>query len=121
VWPDGTATAALIKAWLQAPIVERDDRGRTRRSGGKRRHCGTPQGGVVSPLLALLYMRRFLLAWRRWEEQLHAYVYSYADDRATRTPREPKALDGGAAQEMGVGPPEPLCRERFQTTASCAG
>jgi hypothetical protein len=28
---------------------------------------------------------------------------------------------GGAAQEMGDGPPEPLCRERFQTTASCAG
>ena len=71
---------ALIKAWLQAPIVERDGRGRTRRSGGKDRHCGTPQGGVVSPLLALLYMRRFLLAWRRWEEQLQAYVCSYADD-----------------------------------------
>jgi len=71
---------ALIKAWLQAPIVERDDRGWTRLSGGKHRHCGTPQGGVVSPLLALLYMRRFLLAWQRWEAQLHAYVCSYADD-----------------------------------------
>jgi RNA-directed DNA polymerase len=71
---------ALIKAWLQAPIVEPDDRGRMRRRGGTRRHCGTPQGGVVSPLLALLYMRRFLLAWQRWEEQLQAYVCSYADD-----------------------------------------
>jgi RNA-directed DNA polymerase len=71
---------ALIKAWLQAPIVECDDRGRTRRSGGKHRHRGTPQGGVVSPLLALLYMRRFLLAWRRWEAELQAYVCSYADD-----------------------------------------
>ena len=41
---------ALIKAWLQAPIVEQDDRGRTRRSGGKHHHRGTPQGGVISPL-----------------------------------------------------------------------
>jgi len=71
---------ALVKAWLQAPIVERDDRGRMRRSGGKHRHRGTPQGGVVSPLLALLYMRRFLLAWQRWEEQLQAHVCAYADD-----------------------------------------
>jgi RNA-directed DNA polymerase len=71
---------ALIKAWLQAPMVECDDRGRQRRRGGKRRHRGTPQGGVISPLLALLYMRRFLLAWQRWEPRLHAYVCSYADD-----------------------------------------
>lgn len=71
---------ALIKAWLQAPVVEVDSRGRTRRRGGKRRHRGTPQGGVVSPLLALLYMRRFLLAWQRWEQRLQAYVCSYADD-----------------------------------------
>jgi len=72
---------ALIKAWLQAPIVERDDRGRPRRSGGKHHHRGTPQGGVVSPLLALLYMRRFLLAWQqRWEQRLQARVCVYADD-----------------------------------------
>lgn len=40
---------ALIKAWLQAPIVEQDDRGRTRRRGGKPHHRGTPQGGVMTP------------------------------------------------------------------------
>lgn len=72
---------ALIKAWLQAPIVERDDRGRPRRRGGKHHHRGTPQGGVISPLLALLYMRRFLLAWQqRWEQRLQARVCAYADD-----------------------------------------
>lgn len=71
---------ALIKAWLQAPMMECDDRGRQRRRGGKRRHRGTPQGGVISPLLALLYMRRFLLAWQRWEGRLRAFVCSYADD-----------------------------------------
>lgn len=71
---------ALIKAWLQAPVVVRDERGRDHRSGGKDHHRGTPQGGVVSPLLANLYMRRFLLAWQRWEAQLDAYVCNYADD-----------------------------------------
>jgi len=71
---------ALIKAWLQAPIMERDDHGRTRRRGGKQHHRGTPQGGVISPLLALLYMRRFLLGWQRWEERLQARVCVYADD-----------------------------------------
>lgn len=40
---------ALIKGWLHAPIIERDHRGQMHRSGGKRRHCGTPQGGVVRP------------------------------------------------------------------------
>jgi RNA-directed DNA polymerase len=76
---DGTLLA-LIKAWLQAPIAEPDNRGRMRRSGGKCRHRGTPQGGVISPLLALLYMRRFLLAWQRWEKRLQAFVCTYADD-----------------------------------------
>ena len=72
---------ALIKAWLQAPVIERDGRGRPRRSGGKHHHRGTPQGGVISPLLALLYMRRFLLAWQQWwEQRLQARVQVYADD-----------------------------------------
>ena len=72
---------ALIKAWLQAPVIERDGRGRPHRSGGKHHHRGTPQGGVISPLLALLYMRRFLLAWQQWwEQRLQARVQVYADD-----------------------------------------
>jgi RNA-directed DNA polymerase len=72
---------ALIKAWLQAPVVEPDAHGRPRRSGGKHRHRGTPQGGVISPLLALLYMRRFLLTWQqRYEQRLQARVQVYADD-----------------------------------------
>jgi hypothetical protein len=47
---------ALIKAWLRAPIVERDpDTGRSTITGNRR---GTPQGGVISPLLANLYLNR---------------------------------------------------------------
>ena len=46
----------LIKTWLKAPVEERDGGGKRRLTGGKRSTCGTPQGGVISPLLANLYM-----------------------------------------------------------------
>jgi retron-type reverse transcriptase len=55
---------ALIKMWLKAPVEERDGDGGRRMSGGKSSTCGTPQGGVASPLLANLYMNRFLKHWR---------------------------------------------------------
>lgn len=51
-------------------------------SGGKSSRRGTPQGGVVSPLLSVIYMNRFLKHWRlsRRGEAFHAHVISYADD-----------------------------------------
>jgi hypothetical protein len=55
----------LIKMWLQAPVEERDGNGKRRMSGGKDHHCGTPQGGVASPMLANLYMNRLLKGWRQ--------------------------------------------------------
>jgi RNA-directed DNA polymerase len=72
----------LIKMWLQVPVEERDGNGKRRLTGGKNRHCGTPQGGVVSPLLANLYMNRLLRGWRNTKrgEQLQAQVINYADD-----------------------------------------
>lgn len=72
----------LIKMWLKAPVEETDGEGRRRMSGGKRSTRGTPQGGVVSPLLANLYMNRFLKYWRRTGQgrRLDAEVVSYADD-----------------------------------------
>ena len=54
----------LIKMWLKAPVEERDADGTRRMSGGKGNKRGTPQGGVVSPLLANIYMNRFLKHWR---------------------------------------------------------
>src|ERR1700682_5104089 len=54
----------LIKMWLKVPVEERDENGKPRVSGGKGSSCGTPQGGVISPLLANLYMNRFLKYWR---------------------------------------------------------
>jgi hypothetical protein len=54
----------LIKMWLRASIEERDADETRRMSGGKRNTRGTPQGGVASPLLANIYMNRFLKHWR---------------------------------------------------------
>jgi RNA-directed DNA polymerase len=73
----------LIKLWLKAPIEERDDGDGTRRlSGGKSNTRGTPQGGVASPLLANIYMNRFLKYWRLTGrgEAFRAHVIAYADD-----------------------------------------
>jgi RNA-directed DNA polymerase len=72
----------LIKMWLTVPVEERDKNGKRRLTGGKDRHCGTPQGGVVSPMLANLYMNRLLKGWRNTKrgEQFRARVVNYADD-----------------------------------------
>src|ERR1700724_2015083 len=72
----------LIKLWLKPPIEERDGEGTRRMSGGKGSACGTPQGGVVSPLLANVYMNRFLKHWRLTGrgEAFQAHVVAYADD-----------------------------------------
>ena len=50
--------------------------------GGKSSKRGTPQGGVVSPLLANIYMNRFLKHWRLSGsgEAFRAHVVSFADD-----------------------------------------
>ena len=53
----------LIKMWLTAPVMEQDEKGNWRNLGSNER--GTPQGGVISPLLANLYMNRFLKYWRQ--------------------------------------------------------
>lgn len=72
----------LIKLWLSTPVEERDGAGRRRMSGGKSNRKGTPQGGVISPLLANLYMNRFLKFWRlkKCGKAFRAHVVNYADD-----------------------------------------
>jgi len=73
---------ALIKMWLKAPVEERDGDGKRWMVGGKGNTRGTPQGGVASPLLANIYMNRFLKHWRLsgCGEAFRAHVVSYADD-----------------------------------------
>ena len=72
----------LIKRWLKAPVEERDGEGKRRMTGGKSGKCGTPQGGVASPLLANIYMNRFLKHWRLTGcgETFRAHIVNYADD-----------------------------------------
>ena len=56
----------LIKMWLECPVEETDDRGRkTRTTEAKDKRRGIPQGSPISPLLANLYMRRFVLGWKK--------------------------------------------------------
>jgi RNA-directed DNA polymerase len=72
----------LIKMWLKSPVEERDETGKKRLTGGKDNDRGTPQGGVISPALANLYMNRMLKGFRRTrrEEQFEARMVNYADD-----------------------------------------
>jgi RNA-directed DNA polymerase len=72
----------LLKAWLKAPVEERDERGNRRMTGGKGSKRGTPQGGVISPLLANIYMHRFLRAWRQRGKggEYRAHLINFADD-----------------------------------------
>jgi RNA-directed DNA polymerase len=72
----------LLKMWLVAPVEETDEQGRKQRTTrNKDEGKGTPQGGVASPLLANLYMRRFIMGWKlNHEERLQAHIVNYADD-----------------------------------------
>ena len=73
----------LLKMWLEAPVEEIDGRGNTDRTTRNRDEGkGTPQGAPISPLLSSLYMRRFVLGWKRagHEARLKAQIVNYADD-----------------------------------------
>jgi RNA-directed DNA polymerase len=73
----------LIKMWLECPVEETDDRGRkTRTTEARDKRRGIPQGSPISPLLANLYMRRFVLAWKMFglEQRLGSRIVTYADD-----------------------------------------
>ena len=70
----------LIRLWLAASIVETDDRGRTTQH---RPRQGTPQGGVISPLLANIYLHWFEVLFHRPEGPgtwASAKLVRYADD-----------------------------------------
>ena len=69
--------------WLEAPVEESDKRGRKTRTTANRDHRrGTPQGSPLSPLLANLHMRRFVLGWKKLglDRRLGAQLVTYADD-----------------------------------------
>jgi len=74
----------LIKMWLECPVEETDDRGRKTRTDRKPGTTGAAFRKVspISPLLANLYMRRFVLGWKMLglEQSLGSRIVTYADD-----------------------------------------
>jgi RNA-directed DNA polymerase len=73
----------LIKMWLECPVEETDERGRkTRTTEARDSRRGIPQGSPISPLLANIYMRRFVLGWKKLgvEQRLGSRIVTYADD-----------------------------------------
>lgn len=73
----------LVQMWLKAPVMEQDKDGTKRNiGGGKGNRTGTPQGGVISPLLANLYLHILDRIWERnnLQQRLGARIVRYADD-----------------------------------------
>lgn len=85
---DGTLLS-VIRQWLKVAVIERGEGGERRTTEAKDKRRGTPQGGIISPLLSNLYFRRFLLAWQKFGfgQRLRAEVVNYADDLVILCPK----------------------------------
>jgi len=86
---------SLIEQWLRAPVIEPTD---PPGSAGRRSEQGTPQGGVISPLLANIYHACIPHLWERRGDarNLGGEIISYADDFVILLPpgRGAAALEG---------------------------
>ena len=82
----------LIRMWLEAPVLERDEDGRTNATRSDR---GTPQGGVISPLLANVYLHWFERAFYQPDGPANwagAKLVRYADDFVICARRQSRRL-----------------------------
>ncbi|MBA2306719.1 group II intron reverse transcriptase/maturase [Candidatus Dependentiae bacterium] len=72
----------LLKSWIEMSVVEELKTGAKRTTQAKDEHRSTPQGSPISPLLANVYFRRFILAWKKFglEQKYDAHIVNYADD-----------------------------------------
>ena len=78
-----SAILHIIKLWLKAPVIGEDEDGtRKHVGGGKANSKGTPQGGVISPLLSNCYLHLLDRIWDRHQlvVKLQARIVRYADD-----------------------------------------
>lgn len=73
----------LLNQWLKAVIIKVDKDGKKKViGGGRKNNTGTPQGGVISPLLANIYLNILDRIWDKHEiaKKYHAKLIRYADD-----------------------------------------
>lgn len=84
----------LIGMWPRSPALEVDKRGRKKLTGGKKAKRGTPQGGVISPLLANSYMNRYIKTFRRCglDKKYGAVLVTYADDLVVPCRHKPEQV-----------------------------
>ncbi len=84
----------LISQWLKAPVVVEPGNGKRTWEGGRRTTRGTPQGGVLSPLLANVYLHELDQHWRahQLERRLNARLVRYADDVVVLCPGQTKPV-----------------------------
>jgi len=98
----------LIQKWLKAPVMEEDEDGTKRNIGGGRSNRkGTPQGGVISPLLSNLYLHLLDRIWerRQLQQRLGARIVRYADDMVVlcrRGSEQPMAVLRQILTRMGL-------------------
>jgi RNA-directed DNA polymerase len=104
----------MIDKWLKAGVLEDNELNYQKE--------GTPQGGIISPLLSNIYLHYVLDVW--FSEVVQpllsgkSFIVRYADDCVPRT-RTVAILFSGAAHKMRDGPSEPVYRHRLQTTLCC--
>src|SRR6202521_1225803 len=107
----------LIQKWLKAGVSEEGQWSETR--------VGTPQGAVISPLLANIYLHHvfdlWVETWRKKVAKGDCIVVRYADDRAPRAQRAEEGPMCVTAGSMRGGPSEPACRSRFRTPSGGCG
>jgi hypothetical protein len=106
----------LIGKWLNAGVLEE--------GVVTTPEAGSPQGGVISPLLANVYLHYVLDVWFEQEVKPRlrgsGFLVRYADDCAPRRRKGRLQERPGrhAAGEMRVGPSESGCRTRFRVVHS---
>jgi group II intron reverse transcriptase/maturase len=110
----------LVKMWLEAPVEETDDQGKKQRTTrNKDEKRGTPQGAPLSPLLANLYMRRFVLGWKKLghSRRLCAQIVNYAswDTRWDDATRHGRGVPTSARLRR-----RRKCNESARPSASCS-
>lgn len=102
------AILRLIRMWLKAPVMEADEDGTKRNiGGGKGNRKGTPQGGVISPLLSNLYLHLLDRIWerRQLQQRIGARIVRYADDMVVlcgKGSEQPMAVLRQVLERMGL-------------------